>query len=169
MNSQLEKFLQRRGGILFATYVLFGGAALSVYRTLDDANFAFAFKYLSAPILLLSFYVYLFKMPGWRAKQGPVKGPLFTLCFSLLLIATSAGYVSIVNAFGPGQRNVIIQGKISELSTTHSRRTSYWVTVVDKSGKSKEFRVTRGEYDTLAVGEQYSARWKLGSLGMIYK
>jgi len=108
-------------------------------------------------------------MPRFRAKEGPIKGFLLTLLCSFLLISVSSGYVSVVNAFGPGQRDVIIQCKIAELKTLqHRRGMSYHVVLVNKNGKSMEFTVPPAEYNTFAVGQQYAARWKIGSLGMLY-
>lgn len=170
MKSQLEEFFEKRGDVLFGGYALLGGVAFCAFRTLDNANLAFAFKYLSAPILLLGYYVYFFKMSKFRAKEGPIKGPLLTLCCSLLLITVSAGYVSVANAFGPGQRNITIQGRITELKTLqHRRGKTHNVVLEGKSGKSMTLKVPLAEYNTLAVGQQYSARWKIGSLGMLYR
>lgn len=170
MSSRLDKFLQKRGETLLVIYILLGGVLLCIFRTLHSANFAFAFKYLSAPILVLSFYIYFFKMKKVRAKEGPITGPLLTLFFTFILIAVSAGYVSAVNAFGPGQRDIIFHGKVTELKTMeHRRGMSYHVVLTNERGRSIELPLTRAEYETLAVGQRYATRWRLGSLGMLYK
>jgi len=170
MKSQLEKFLEKRGDVLLVGYILLGAVALGIFRTLHDENLAFAFKYLSIPILLLSFYVYFFKMSRFRAKEGPIKGPLYTLGCVLLLITISAGYVSVVNAFGPGQRDITIQGRIAELKTEqHRRGKTYNVVLAGKGDRTLTLKVPLAEYNSLAVGQHYSARWKIGSLGMLYR
>ena len=170
MDMPMEQLLRKYGGYLFLAYALGSLVPLLAYDTESNAPFVWAFKYLSVVITGLCFYAFIFKMPSYQLRVGAIRGSLFTLMVSALLVLMSGGYVILANALGPSQREILIQGRISSLSVSSGRRSkSYQVSIAEANGRHITFEITRTEYDQLAIGQPYSQYWKVGSLGILYK
>jgi len=166
----LEELLQRHGKAVFAAYMLLSGVPLFIYKTEFHEPFNVAFSLLGPPILLCSFFVYLYKMPAFRAKVGMLKGSLSTLLYASVMLFMSTGLVTLANALGPGQHKSVLDGQVVDLSVSHVRSsTHYLVTVRTASGKDTQFEVSGEEYAQLSLGQHYSQTWTVGSLGILYK
>lgn len=161
--------MQQWGGRLLLGYVLIGLVPMFIYETELDASFILAIKYLSAPIVILSGYIYLFKMPSYRSETSRVVGIFVTLTLAALLTLMSGSYLLIINAFGPSQSELTVQGNVTKKETSGRNSTRYKVTVTEMSGRQITLDISLREYDQLVMGQTYSQTWKRGSLGLLYR
>jgi hypothetical protein len=123
------------------------------------------FKFLGIPIFGLCLYPFL-------GKAGPadsIVAMVFALVCSLFLIMVASGYLFIFNVIGPWQHEMLVEGKIVRLRDTGTKIRRHEVTLVDGTGKRIELDVSYTEYNRLAVGQTYSVRWRVGTLGIMYK
>jgi len=167
----LEEVIRRHGENLFLIFTLGALAPLFFYETEFNKPFIFSFKYLSAPVLGVFFYISLTKMPAWNQEIGRVKALAWTFLCAAIFVLLSGGYVIAINAlFGP-QKNLIIEGVVSDLTVTRgSRGKSYHIAVEDsETHEIKKLVTTKREIELFRVGDHYAVTWKVGSLGILYK
>jgi hypothetical protein len=167
---RLERVLLKHGTALFMTFMLAAVVPLLAYQTEFNAPFDLAFKTLTVPIVALCFYVYRFHMPQFRAESSTLKGVMLTALFAALIVLMSGSYVLLANAWGPGQREILLEGRITELYVHRGRHTtSYLVTLVVADGSSTQVEVQEDEFARLRVGGRYSQPWTVGALGILYR
>ncbi|MBC3807810.1 hypothetical protein H8K52_10690 [Undibacterium seohonense] len=167
--TSFEWFLRQQGGRLLLVNALISLIPLFIYEGELDASFILALKYLSAPIFILSVYIYLFKMPSYRSETSRIMGIFVTLAVAALLTVMSGSYLLIINAFGPSQSELAVQGNVTKKEISGRNSTRYKVTLTDINGRQITLDVSFKEYDQLVVGQMYSQRLKVGSLGLLYR
>jgi hypothetical protein len=164
-----SKFLNSKlaGAMCVAIAVL--GMFAPVFYDMDAiAPMMLAAKFLGIPIAAFLLYLSLFKGPPDSA------GNRIVLCFlallaTLFLVVVSSGYIVLANAWGPWQRETLVQGRIVSLRDTGYKVRRHEVAIVDASGRRIYLDVDWAEYHQLSVGDTYSQRWKIGTLGILYK
>lgn len=170
MESPFELLLRKYGTGAFITFALLGVFPLFAYECEANAPFFFALKYLFLPALAMGLYMFWFKTPSFRARMGDVKGTLWTALLAVLMTLSATGYVLLVNAIGPGQSNVMIQGVVYDLHVSHGRRvTSWYATIRTREGRAIRFELSRAHYERLQAGQPYAETWKVGTLGLLYR
>jgi len=168
----MEQFLKKYGSNIFFGYIIIGIIPIFVFVTEFNTPFYYSFKYLSLPILTLTFYVYLMKMPTYRRANGDVKGILLTMLYTVMFILFCSGYIIGFNAIFGKQTDYKIEGTIVSLSSISGGKggAKYHVSIKNSmSDNVIKLDVSKHEYDKLNIGQVYSAYWKVGSLGIIYK
>ena len=172
MSSELQTFnvkeflLSKPAGAMYVAIFVLGMFAPAFFDVDALAPSVMAVKFLGIPIFGLCLYAFLGK--GRGPKEIGV-GIFFALICSLFLLMEASGYLFIFNVIGPGQSETLVEGKIVRLRDTGAKIRRHEVTIVDAAGKRIELDVDYPEYRTLAVGQTYSARWKVGTLGIKYK
>ncbi len=133
----------------------------------DEVNkpFILAFKYLSLPVVCISYGLYFFHFTDGESEN------LFVRIFRPLLVAfiivfMSFGYINIVNAFIPPSQKVIVEGKIVDIKNHRSTRT---ITVLTEVGNRIRVRVTKEEYRNASWEKPFRKEMKRGCLGLLYK
>ncbi len=133
----------------------------------DEVNkpFIISFKYLSLPVIVLT-YIYFNKFTeDWDSKDWLVqKTKPFVV--ALPIIYLSFGWVNIFNAFIPPQQKFIVSGHVVKKVNSRTTRT---VTIINKKGDRIRVRVTRDEFRNTSVGEDFVKEMKKGSLGLLFK
>jgi hypothetical protein len=65
------------------------------------------------------------------------------------------------------QTETLVQGRITRLSVAGNKVRRYEVSIVDATDRPTTLDIGWTEYQQLSVGQIYSRRWKIGSLGML--
>ena len=167
----MESTLRKIGDPLFFVFMIGAIIPIFIFESEFNEPYNLAFKYLSLPILILTFLLSKLLLPKWRSEVGPFKANGFTLLSALLFILLSGGYVIAFNALIGKQTPIMIEGSVTNKSKTiGSKSTSYQISINDKnSGKEIKVESTEKEYKNTEVGDTYSKKWVVGSLGLIYK
>ncbi|WP_198435493.1 hypothetical protein [Moritella sp. F3] len=168
----MEYYLKKYGDWVFLVYILVGVVPTFMYDTILNESFIWAFKYLSFPIGILCFYVYLCKVPEYRRKAGKIKGLLWTSIIAAMLILISGGYVMGLNAMVGDQQQVQLTGEVVELDTYESTKggMSYYVYIqTTHSNEPTKLDVSKKHFESLKVGDYFSESWSKGSFGLMYK
>ena len=158
--------------IVFIAFALGSLVPLLAMETEFNAPFYLAFTYLTWPIVILTFVV-IFKKPHWFFKKGELKAwkqVLAAVAMSALLTLFSASYLSLVNAFLPPQKRIVIEGTIVRKFKTGKNQSKRVVVLdtVNPTGKPYRFHVAMADYDRLSVGAPYKKTFTRGGLGIIY-
>jgi len=170
IGSTTKEFLKSKyGGILFVIIAVLGLFAPSFYDIDATAPMVLAAKYLGVPITAICFYAFLFKIPSPKSLGGWIIGCVLTLVFSVLLIVVSSGYLVFANALGPWQSETLVEGRVVRLRVAGTKVRRYELSIVDAAERRTTLDIGWAEYHRLSVGETYSKRWKIGSLGILYK
>ena len=169
---RVEYFLKKHGDKSFGLFMVISVIPLLMYETVLNASFVWAFKYLTIPIVFISFYVYLKKIPNLRKEAGELKGITLTTITALMLMLMSGGFVLGFNNFIGSQSDFYLKGQVVKLDTYHSTKagTSYYVYIkTEDTNEELKLDVSKTNHSNLVVGDFYSEPWKKGSLGLLYK
>ena len=168
----LEFYLKKYGDWLFIIFAVVAIVPNYLYDTVLNAPYIWAFKYLSIPITVITFYIYFNKLPKFRREAGKFKGVAWTSLVAALLILMSGGYVLAFNAQIGSQEAVQLSGKVVELDTYKSTKggMSYYVYVsFPNSEEPTKFDVSKSHFNTFEVGAEFQEVWFLGSLDILYR
>ncbi len=131
---------------------------------------SFILRYLTLPVLVLSYAIPWIGMAGWRRTVSRAKAIFAPGLIAVVVLFTCGGVVNYANALlGTGQP-IVFSGPITKLTSTSGRsgRGCYLVITETATGRTREFRITRQEYANLKVGYAYARRMHQGGLGYAY-
>ncbi len=168
----MEFYLKKYGDWVFVVFAVVAVVPNYLYDTVLNAPYIWAFKYLTLPILFITFYVYFNKLPEYRRQAGIFKGFVWALMVAALLILLSGGYVLAFNAQVGSQEAVQLSGKVVALDTYKSTKggMSYYVYVsFPDSEEPTKFDVSKSHFNTFEVGSEFQELWFKGSLGILYR
>ena len=152
----------------FLMYLIIGILPLFLINTEHDVPILYAFKYLSLPVIIIS-YCYTYTLKEWRDSVSRVAMIIMPLSAALLITFFSIGYISVVNMIS--HTKVEYSGKIVLKQKIRGRySTTYHITIFDNSlHEKKEFDISSDEYSHLKEGDVYRSQWNVGLLGIPYK
>lgn len=167
----MEFYLKKHGAWLLIVVALVAIVPNSLYDTVLNAPYRWAFKYLTLPIFGAAFYVYFCQLPEFRRKTSEFKGVVWTIMIAGLLLLFSGGYVLFFNALVGPQEEVYLSGKVVKLDTYTSSKgsKSYYVYVsFPDTNEPVKFDVSKSHFTSFKVGADFKEIWVRGSLGILY-
>ncbi len=166
----MENFYFKYGERVFTVFLILTVIPALYFETESNRPYITTFKYVSVPVLIASFYIYMYKIPNIKKDSGKVKGPLFTALYALMISILSGGLVVGVNGLGPSEE-YRLEGYVSELKYLNSKSGPRYMVKIEKKGSTESinFDVSKQEYGMYRVGSFYSRIWRVGMLGFLYK
>jgi len=158
-------FITRHGTTLFLSCMAVCMAPVFLIASEFNAPFIIAFKYLSVPIVLVSFYVGLNCREAFLALGTPRR--VFWLCLvisTLTAILFSGGLVLGANAVLPPQTEVVLEGTVTSKTTG---KYDYYLHLQGTNGVTA-IEVSRGEYEAARMGSTYRGTRRMGPFGFSY-
>jgi len=158
-------FISRHGTTLFLSCMAVCLAPVFLIASEFNAPFIIAFKYLSVPIVLVSFYVGLNCREAFLALGTPRR--VFWLCLvisTLMAILFSGGLVLGANALLPPQTEVVLEGTVTSKTTG---KYDYHLHLQGTNGVTA-IEVSRGEYEAARMGSTYRGTRRIGPFGFSY-
>jgi hypothetical protein len=138
---------------------------------LFNDGWLFAFKVLGAvELVVVPWLLYSFREPLLDQFYNRRLGMLFLLvsaCGSFLLLG--APYVFLVNAATSNGDVVLFTGRVANKWISQGKGKSFIVQLVDgRTSRPVEVLASRQEYESVAVGGQFSRCMSVGGLGLPY-
>lgn len=167
----VEPFLDKHGIKLFWAVMITGVIPIFFYDTEFNEPYYVAFQYASLPVLAISYFIGFYFMPGWKSRSGTGIKILVPFLSAAFVILFMGGHLMAINALIGNQKEVMIGGKIVDMSISRGRSlVTYKAKVkVNNTDKIKKLEITGNEYKSYKVGDTYQKTWLRGSLGFIYR
>lgn len=148
-----------------------GVVPIFFYDTEFNEPYYVAFKYVSLPVLASSYFIALSFMPDWKKKSGVEIRILIPFLPAAFVILFLGGQLMAINALIGAQEEVMIGGKIVDMSINRGRSlVTYKVKVMDAhTTRIRKLEISIDEYKSYKVGDTYQQTWLKGSLGFIYR
>lgn len=165
----IERILTKYSEFLLLLFLVSAGVPMFMFETEFNEPFIISIKYLTAPLIIIIFFVSYFLMPNWQREAGRAKAFALTFMASILFPLFSMGHVIGVNAWLGHQSKVNISGFIVDREkSSGSKTTSYYLTITNDD-LEKKLSVSSETYAKYIGSDFYSEDWRRGSLGLIYK
>lgn len=167
----IEPFLDKHGIKLFWAVMITGVVPIFFYDTEFNEPYYVAFKYASLPVLASSYFIALNFMPDWKKKSSVEIKIFIPFLSAAFIILFMGGPLMAINALIGAQEEVMIGGKIIDISISKGRSlVTYKAKVMDAhTNKIRKLEITIDEYKSYTVGDTYQQTWLKGSLGFIYR
>jgi hypothetical protein len=150
---------------------IFGAVFLDIlFPTEFNAEFYYAFKYVSLPAVALAYLLLILYQAINDVEFGFGEGLFYTGAFWLMLTLCAGGYVAAFNASIGEQAVSPIEGKVvGKFKTTGRYHVPYAEVLDPEIGRAVTIRLSKQEYETVSEGNMYRTEMMRGSLGLYYK
>lgn len=169
--NNIEKLLIKFGSAILWINLIASLVLNVIYITDGNPTYTFSLYFFLPLFFIYSCYLYLYKLPNLKAKNGNLKS--IAILISVVLMATFffGSYLIGLNATIGEQKKIEVSGKIINLETQEGRKGSvnHYVTFIDYlTNRERILKITLNEREQYQNGDEYKKVWLSGILGVKY-